>query len=77
MRDRKSDQHRTATARRLGRALNPDEVVHHANENKADNSPANLSVEGRSAHTAKHNRARGVSRLRRALTMHLRGEKVY
>ncbi len=76
-RDRKSDSHRTLTERRLGRKLGPDEIVHHGNEDKADNSSGNLSVEDRAAHTRRHNKTRTLGKLRKALTMHLRGEKLY
>lgn len=77
MRDRPNDRHRTQTERELGRRLGPDEVVHHKNENKADNTPANREVVPRADHTATHNRARGLSRLRKALTADTRGEKLY
>lgn len=77
MRDRKSDAHRTMTERELGRKLGPNELVHHVNEDKTDNSKANRQVESRSAHTTRHNKTRGVGRLVKALTMHKRGERVY
>lgn len=77
MRDRKSDAHRTTTERRLGRKLGPDEIVHHGDEDKSNNSPDNLSVEGRADHTRRHNRTRSLGKLRKALTMHKRGEKLY
>jgi hypothetical protein len=54
---------------KLGRKLLPNEVADHANEDKADNSPANLSAEDRAAHTARHNASRGLSKLRRALRL--------
>ena len=76
-RDRKSDQHRTLTEQRHGRKLGPDEIVHHKNEDKADNSDDNLEVVPRGKHTTDHNRSRPLSKLRKALTMHLRGEKLY
>ena len=77
MRDRKSDQHRTLGARKAGRALNPTEVVHHANEDKNDNSSDNLEVTSRSGHTAAHNRSRGLSKLRAALRATRDGTKLY
>ncbi len=77
MRDRPNDQHRTETEKRLGRKLGPNEVVDHANEDKADNSPANLNVQDRGAHTAAHNARRGLSKLRAALRMVKEGKKLY
>jgi hypothetical protein len=52
-------------------------VRHHKNEDKTDNSKGNLEVVSRGKHTADHNRSRGLSKLRKALTMHARGEKLY
>lgn len=77
MRDRKSDKHRPALERKLGRKLGTDEVVHHGNEDKADNSDANLSVESRAGHTARHNRTRHVSDLRKSLRMAREQRKLY
>jgi hypothetical protein len=77
MRDRTSDQHRSLTKARTGRALGPDEIVHHKNENKTDNADTNLEVQPRGAHTAAHNRARELSKLRAALRMSKEGRKLY
>ncbi len=78
MRDRRDDQtHRTVAAAKLGRPLKPNEVVDHANEDKTDQSPANVNAMDRGKHTAMHNRARGVSKVRKALSMPKRGEKLY
>lgn len=77
MRDRPNDRHRQIAAARLGRKLGTDEVVHHEDEDKSNDAPGNLTVKSRSAHTADHNRGRNVSKLRKALTMHRRGEKLY
>lgn len=55
----------------------PGMIRHHKDENKENNDPANLEVEPRGKHTADHNRARGLSKLRKSLTMHTRGEKLY
>lgn len=77
MRDRKSDVHRIAGALKAGRKLGPGEVVHHENESKDDNSPANLTVASRGEHTAAHNRSRKVSALRDSLRMHKEGRKLY
>ena len=70
MRDRKSDtRHRRVAEAKIGRNLAPSEVVHHVNEDKTDDSQANLSVAQRGAHTGDHNRHRSVSKLRKALRM--------
>lgn len=78
MRDRKDDTiHRKVTEAKLGRKLAPNEVVHHGDEDKTNNTPANLTPEDRGQHTTNHNKTRGLSRLRKALTMPKRGEKLY
>lgn len=77
MRDRKSDKHRAIAEQKVGRKLGPNEIVHHADEDKDNNAPLNLDVEGRSHHTAAHNRARPLSKLRASLRMVKRGEKLY
>jgi len=43
----------------LGRELLPDEIVHHKNEDKGDDSPENLEVITYSAHSSLHGKARG------------------
>lgn len=77
MRDRKSDAHRAIAENKVGRKLGPNEVVDHLDENKANNAPANLDLKQRGAHTAQHNRGRGLSKLRAALRMHQEGKKIY
>ena len=78
MRDRPSDTaHRRAAARALGRSLTPDDLVHHTNEDKADQTFAHLAVTTRSAHTTAHNRARPLSRLRAALRMVREKRRLY
>lgn len=72
MRDRSSDAHVKALPR-----VGPNQVRHHKDEDKTNNSPPNLEAKDRSAHTAEHNRTRELSKLRKALTMHKRGEKLY
>jgi hypothetical protein len=70
MRDRpSSSNHRAVAEAKLGRKLKPNEVVDHHDQDKANNSPANLSAQDRGAHTAHHNRPgeRTLGRLRKAL----------
>jgi hypothetical protein len=71
MRDRPSDQHRVVAQAR------PGEIVHHRDENKANNSPANLEKTTRGAHTAAHNKTRNISGLRKSLRMYQEGRKLY
>lgn len=78
MRDRKSDTvHRRVTEAKLGRKLQPGEVAHHVNEDKADNAPANLEPKARGAHTSQHNRTRKLSKLRASLRMVKEGRTLY
>lgn len=71
MRDRKSDAHMKVVK------AGPGMVRHHQDENKENNAPENLTVETRSAHTTRHNRTRSLGKLRKALTMVGRKEKLY
>jgi hypothetical protein len=77
MRDRKNDHHRRVVESRLGRKLKTDEVVHHKDEDKTNNADTNLEAEGRGKHTADHNRARPLSKLRGALRMVRERRKLY
>lgn len=71
MRDRKSDAHTKVIP------AGPGMVRHHGNEDKTDNTKENLTPMTRGAHTTLHNKTRGLGRLRKALTMHQRGERTY
>lgn len=78
MRDRKNDTaHRDAAEAKLGRKLQPGEVVDHLDEDKTNNAPSNLDAKPRGVHTTQHNRARGLSKLRASLRMHKEGKKIY
>lgn len=71
MRDRKNDNHMKVVP------AGPGQVRHHKDENKENNAPDNLEVQDRGAHTADHNKHRGLSKLRKSLSMPSRGEKLY
>lgn len=48
-------QHRHVMEQELGRKLRPGEIVHHKNENRADNRPENLElVSSQSEHISHH-----------------------
>lgn len=47
-------EHRHVMQQILGRELTPDEIVHHLDENKANNDPANLKITSRDAHPKEH-----------------------
>ena len=80
MRDRKSDTtHRDALSRKLGRPLAPGELADHRDGDKDNNAPANLEVTTRSAHSKRHAdpAVKTQMKIKRALTMVRRGEKIY
>lgn len=72
MRDRpsSSDRHKAPGAK-------SGQITHHRNEDKADGSSANLEAKDRGKHTAEHNRARPLSKLRASLRMFKEGKKAY
>ena len=47
-------EHRVIAARALGRELKTNEVVHHIDENRANNTPSNLLICSRSYHSMLH-----------------------
>lgn len=72
MRDRKSDTHRKIANAR------PGENVHHKDGNKENNAPGNLEKMSHSAHSrVTASEPRVLRRLKRALTMPARKEKLY
>jgi hypothetical protein len=76
MRDRPNDNHRNAVP---GGPPGKGKIVHHKDENKENNASGNLASEDRGAHTAHHKSGAGrrLTKLKRALTMEARREKIY
>ncbi len=77
MRDRKSDSHRKAAERHLGRPIKPGHDIDHLNENKDDQSKGNLVEMPHGAHTAKSNKNRSLAKLQKSLAMVRQGKKSY
>ena len=77
MRDRKSDTHRRVAEKEAGRKLPSSSDVHHKDGNKANNVPGNLEVKSHSDHAKETGKTKTLNKLRKALTMHERGEKLY
>ena len=46
--------HRKVMEQKLGRKLQPDELVHHKDEDKLNNNPGNLELTNRSLHAKRH-----------------------
>jgi hypothetical protein len=57
-------EHRVVAEEMLGRSLRPDEVVHHIDGDKTNNSPSNLAVMTRKEHAALHAKLAGFGRKR-------------
>lgn len=51
--------HRVVVENSIGRLLKDDEIVHHKNENKHDNTLENLEIKQHSEHTREHQLAKG------------------
>jgi hypothetical protein len=51
-------EHDLIVEERLGRNLQPGELVHHKDRNGQNNAPANLELKSRSSHAVDHNAER-------------------
>ena len=79
MRDRPSNTHRTAASAKLGRPIKPGHDIDHLDENKDNNSPANLAETPHAAHSrlTQSPGRRSLRAIQKALGMVRRGEKRY
>ena len=78
-RDRKYDTHRSVAAQKFGRPIKPGHDIDHLDENKDNNSPANLVEVPHSAHseTTQSKGRKSLRALKRSLGMVRKGEKSY
>lgn len=65
-------EHHLVAYELLGRRLLPNEVVHHKDENRENNSPENLAVMTRSAHISLHHKGKVVTPETRSLIRSIR-----
>lgn len=79
MRDRRDDTtHRRVLEAKLGRKLLQNELPHHLDEDKTNNTPSNLVAKDRSEHSRDHGKEQhGLRKLRKALRMVKEGRKAY
>ena len=78
-RDRKGDEHRKVAAQKLGRPIKPGHDIDHLDENKDNNSPANLVEKPHGEHSAttQSKGRKSLRALQNALAMVRKGEKSY
>ena len=78
-RDRLSEAYRRVAERKLGRPIKPGHDIDHLNENKDDNSPANLHEKPHGEHSAttQSKGRKSLRALQNALSMVRKGEKSY
>jgi HNH endonuclease len=55
-------EHRLVMEKKLGRRLRRNEVVHHLDENKRNNSPSNLEVMTKAQHVREHKPRLGTAK---------------
>lgn len=53
-------EHRVMMSEHLGRVLSPSEVVHHKNDDRADNRIENFELKGAGVHTGEHKHRKGT-----------------
>ena len=58
-------EHRLVMSQKIGRQLEPDEHVHHKNENKLDNRVRNLEIIDPTSHAIHHNHKRARDRIQK------------